>query len=150
MPEEIKEQITEVLETFDPTPVTTEEYSWVKIIHEWFPKDSEVQAMVQYAFDIWWMELVKLIECENWNWNPMLQSSVIKNWVREPSYGLCQIHKKYYPHIINDPNFWSDWKVQIDYCKQLMDNGTSFYGPTRKIKWQYCYNYVEDRFTFVE
>lgn len=122
----------------------------MKIVHDGFPKDSEVQNMVQYAYDIWGFDLVKLIECENALWQPFRQSEVINNWVREPSYGLCQIHKKYYPNIINDKSFWEDWKVQIDYCKQLQDNGTRFYGPERIIKGQKCYVYVEDRFTFTE
>lgn len=106
--------------------------------------------MVQYAYDVGWFDLVKLIECENGNRNPFLQSTVVKNWIREPSYWLCQIHKKYHPDIINDSNFWTDWKTQIDYCKEWKDKGWAFYWPTRMIKWQYCYVFVESRFTFVE
>ena len=106
--------------------------------------------MVQYAYDIGWFDLVKLIECENGGWKPFLQSYVVNNWIREQSYWLCQIHKKYYPHIINDSRFWEDWKVQIDYCNQVKKNGWVFYWPERIINWEKCYVYVEKRFTFTE
>lgn len=106
--------------------------------------------MVQYAYDIWGFDLVRLIECENGQWNSFQQSLVITNWIREPSYWLCQIHKKYHPEVINDSKFWEDWKVQIDYCKKGQDEWRPFYGPERIIKGQKCYVYVEDRFTFTE
>lgn len=106
--------------------------------------------MVQYAYDIGWFDLVKLIECENGGWNVRLQSYVMNNWVREPSYWLCQIHKKHHPDIINDSRFREDWKVQIDYCKELKDKWTPFYWPERLVNWKKCYVYVEDRFTFTE
>jgi hypothetical protein len=102
--------------------------------------------MVEYAYDIWWMDLVKLIECENGAWNSFRQSTVIRNWVREQSYWLCQIHKKYHPNIINDSRFREDWKVQIEYCKELIDGGTKFYGPDRIIDGEKCYEYSEKRF----
>lgn len=106
--------------------------------------------MVQYAYDIGWFDLVKLIECENGGRQPLLQSYVVTNWIREQSYWLCQIHKRYHPEVINDSRFWEDWKVQIDYCKQWQDEWRPFYWPTRIINWEKCYVYVEKRFTFTE
>ena len=106
--------------------------------------------MVQYAYNIWGFDLVKLIECENGTRDPFRQSGVISNWKREPSYWLCQIHKRHHPEVINDTNFWNDWKVQIQYCKQGQDEWRPFYWPTRIVNGNKCYIAVESRFTFTE
>lgn len=159
-PVEPNQKVTEVEQptgTKQPTELTKQEveeinkqYKWTKIIHNWFPYDSPVQDMVQYAYDIWGFDLVKLIECENGMRDPFRQSGVISNWKREPSYWLCQIHKNHHPEVINDTNFWNDWKVQIDYCKKGQDEWRPFYWPTRIVKGNKCYITVEDRFTFIE
>lgn len=117
-----------------------------KITHKWFSEDSIVQKYVQYAYELWWMDLVLLIECENWNWDIYKQSEVVKNGIREKSYGLCQINQIYYPEIVNNKLFRDDWKWQLDRCGELMKNGTVFYGRERIIKGQKCSNYVKDRF----
>lgn len=159
-PVEPNQKVTEIeqpTETKQPIELTKQEveeinkqYKWTKIIHNWFPYDSPVQDMVQYAYDIWGFDLVKLIECENGMRDPFRQSGVISNWKREPSYWLCQIHKNHHPEVINDANFWNDWKVQIDYCKKGQDEWRPFYWPTRIVKGKKCYIAVEDRFTFTE
>jgi len=113
----------------------------VRIIHEWFSWYDEKQKIVQYAYDIWWMDLVKLIECENWNWSPR---AVWDNW---KAYGLCQINTNY--HKL-DEWFFDDWKVQVEQCKRLREWWTKFYWPDRIIKGVKCSKYIESRFTFTE
>ena len=118
-----------------------------KITHKWFASDSPVQLFVQYAYEIWGMDLVTTIECENGTRNMYRQSDVIRNWKREESYGFCQIHRPDHTEIVDNPLFRSDWKWQLDRCKELLEWWTIFYGRnTRKIKWIACPKYVEDRF----
>lgn len=116
------------------------------IRHKGFADDSIVQQYVQYAYEEGWMDLVLLIECENWSWDMYKQSEVVKNGRREQSYGLCQIHRPDHPEIIDNKLFWDDYKWQLDRCNELMKNGTAFYGRERIIKGQKCSNYVKDRF----
>lgn len=118
-----------------------------KIIHKWFAEDSPVQLYVQYAYEIWGMDLVTTIECENGTWNMYRQSTVVKNWKREESYWFCQIHRPDHKEIVDNPLFRSDYKWQLDRCAELLKWGTTFYWKTtRKIKWIACPKYVESRF----
>lgn len=117
-----------------------------KITHKGFAKDSIVQQYVQYAYQIWGMDLVTLIDCENGTWSQYRQSEVVKNWKREKSFGFCQISQVYHPEIVNTDEFWNNWKWQLDRCKELMNWWTAFYGRDRKIKWVKCSKYVLDRF----
>ena len=116
------------------------------IKHKGFADDSIVQKYVQYAYDIGWMDLVLLMECENGNWNLYQQSTVVKNWKREDSWGLCQVHRPDHIEIVDNPLFRSDYKWQIDRCKELMESWTLFFWRDREINWQKCSNYVKDRF----
>ena len=117
-----------------------------KITHNGFAKDSIVQQYVQYAYQIWGMDLVTLIDCENGTWNMYRQSEVKKKKKREKSFWLCQISQVYHPEIVNTDEFWNSWKWQLDRCKELMNWGTAFYGRDRKIKWVRCSEYVKSRF----
>lgn len=123
-----------------------EKRTTTKITHKWFSKDSPVQLYVQYAYEIWWMDLVLLMECENGNWNMYQQSTVVKDWKREDSWWLCQVHRPDHEEIVNNPLFRSDYKWQIDRCKELMDWWTPFFWRDRKVKWMKCSDYVKPRF----
>jgi len=95
--------------------------------------------MVQYAYDVWGLDQVIKIECENWNRNPQAV------WDEWHAHGLCQMNDLY--HEIPDWYF-QDWKFQIDYCNQKRLWGTAFYWPDRIIKGtnQKCSSYVLKRF----
>lgn len=120
------------------------------IHHTGYSSGDQRQLMVQKAYEIWGIELVTLIECENWSWLPTKQSDVVKNWIREPSFWLCQISRKYHPEIVNDTRFWNDWEWQINKCEELRKWGTKFYAPQRKINWVECSKYVLDRFIITD
>lgn len=107
------------------------------IEHKWFSKDSPVQDYVEYAYLVWGMELVTLIECENWQWNPNRISKTNDYW-------LCGINPRW--HKL--PDNWSDPFTQIWYCNEKYRWWTKFYWPNRKIKWIPCKDYVKDRFYF--
>jgi hypothetical protein len=114
-----------------------EEKSKQIITHKWFAEDDEKQKYVQYAYDLWWIDLVKLIECENWNW------SLWAVWDGWKAFGLCQINVNY--HKLPQ-DYKTNWKVQVETCYEKWKWWTKFYWPSRIIKGQKCSNYVSNRF----
>lgn len=117
-------------------------YFWT-IHHSWFRDDDEKQKYVQYAYSLWGIEFVKLIECENGNWNPFIKS--LTN-----DYGICQLNYRYNKKFIESEDYKDVYK-QLDYCyNKFKYNPNLWYWPTRKIKWQLCKDYVSDRFTILE
>lgn len=148
--EEIEEEIR-VIEKVNEAMNEAENRATKKITHKGFAKDSIVQQYVQYAYEIWWMDLVTILECENWLRDMYRQSSVIRNWKREESYWFCQIHRPSQPDIVDNPLFRSDYKWQLDRCKEIRDRELNdwrirFNAEKRKIKWVLCPKYVESRF----
>lgn len=97
--------------------------------------------MVQKAFEVGWIPLVQLIECENWQWNPF---AVGDSW---HAFGLCQINDHY--HKIPQ-EYREDWWYQIELCNEKLKGWTKFYWPKRIINGQNCKDYIMDRFTFIE
>lgn len=85
---------------------------------------------LQYAFNIsdCDKDFIAQMLAENGNMDFNLQSYVVKDGIREESYGVCQIHKGYHPEIVNDPRF-SDQEWQIQKCLELYRNGTPMYAP---------------------
>jgi len=95
--------------------------------------------MVQKAFELGWIDLVVLIECENGKRDPF---AVGDSW---HAFWLCQINDHY--HKIPQ-EFWEDRWKQIEICNEKLKGWTKFYWLTRLVKGQYCKDYVLDRFTF--
>ena len=109
------------------------------ITHNWYATNSVVQDYVDYAYNVWGIGFVKLIECENGRWDP-------KRVSKTNDHGLCQLHYKYNKKFINSEDFKDPYK-QIDYCyEKYKTNPNLRYGPNRKIKWKKCSDYVNDRF----
>ena len=114
----------------------------VSIVHKWFSSDDERQKMVQYAYSLWWLDFVKLIECENGAWDPKKVSATHDHW-------LCQLNYSYNKKFINSTDFSDPYK-QIDYCyEKYKVNPKLRYWPSRKIKWKKCSDYVDDRFDII-
>lgn len=113
-----------------------EQVSTQHIHHTGFSSGDERQAMVQKAYDLWWMDFVTMIECESW-FNPKARGDSWK------SVWLCQMNSR--RHKIPQ-EYYDSWEYQIDYCYQKRKGWTKFYWPTRKIKGQLCKDYVLDRF----
>lgn len=107
------------------------------IHHSGFSDEDQRQAIIQYAYDLWWLDFVLMIECENWNW------SIKAKWDWWHAYGLCQMNDRW--HKIPQEYFTS-WEYQVEYCYKKWSTGTKFYGPDRKVKGQTCKNYVKNRF----
>ena len=135
VPKKVIKRETKV-EAFTQTswqPVT----NWKNITHLWFPLDDYRQPIVKKAYQIWWMDLVIQVECENWSWNPF---AVWDHW---HAFWLCQMNNNY--HTIPQ-EYSNDRWYQLEYCNQKRLWGTKFYGPSRIIKWQKCSSYVLSRF----
>ena len=94
--------------------------------------------MVQYAYKLWGMDFVTMIECENWNW------SIKAIGDGGHAFWLCQMNDLYHKDFPAD--YKEVWQVQVEYCYKKWSTGTKFYWPSRKIKGQTCSRYVLDRF----
>jgi len=107
------------------------------LIHKWFKRDDPKQKMVAYAYKLWWMDFVKLIECENWNRN------IKAVWDSWKAFWLCQMNTNY--HKL-PTEYKTNWVVQVEYCYKKRKSWTKFYWPSRIVKWVKCSTYVKDRF----
>jgi len=112
------------------------------IIHNWYASSSTIQNYVNYAYNVWGIDFVKLIECENGAWDPKKVSATHDHW-------LCQLNYSYNKKFINSTDFSDPYK-QIDYCyEKYKVNPKLRYWPSRKIKWKKCSDYVDDRFDII-
>lgn len=71
-------------------------------------------------------EFVELLDCENGAWDMMRQSDVYHGDVREDSWGLCQINRRWHAETVDDPRFFSDLDWQIGQCLELYRAGEKF------------------------
>lgn len=106
--------------------------------HNGFKSDDLKQKMVAYAYKLWGLDFVKLIECENGNW------SIDAVGDNGKAFWLCQMN-------INYHKLPADYKknrvVQVEFCYKKWKEWTPFYWPSRKMKnWQICSEYVKNRF----
>ncbi len=109
------------------------------IVHNWYASDSIIQDYINYAYDLWGIDFVKLIECENGRRDPKRVSET-------HDHGLCQLHYSYNKEFINSPDFKDPYK-QLDYCyEKYKTNPKLRYWPDRKIKGKKCSDYVSSRF----
>ena len=107
------------------------------IRHLWYSEDSYIQDVVEYAYMLWGIDFVTLLECENWR---RTLDWVWDNW---HAHWLCMVNDRWHK-IPSD--FYDHYKIQVDYCYNLYVNHTKFYGPNRNIHWVKCKDYVLSRF----
>ena len=77
------------------------------LIHKWFKRDDIKQKYVQYAYKLWGMDFVYMIECENGNRN---LNAVGDNG---RAFWLCQMNTRY--HKL-PADYKTNWVVQVEYC----------------------------------
>lgn len=111
------------------------------LLHVWFASDDYKQTLVQYAYKLWGMDFVYMIECENGNWDI---NAVWDSW---HAFWLCQMNDRYHKNFPED--YKTNWIVQVEYCYEKWKWWTKFYWPNRWVKGQRCYNYVKNRFSLV-
>lgn len=136
-----KESLNESSEKFsDEINEKIEQHKLQEIlVHKWYSYGDKMQDYVNYAYHLWWIEFVKLIECENGRRDP-------KRISKTNDRGLCQLNYKYNKKFINSPDFADPYR-QLDYCyEKYKVNPNLRYWPSRKIDGQKCSDYVSNRF----
>ena len=122
--------------------ISDTDFTWLRIVHEGYPKDSIVQNIVNYAYKLWGYDFMAVLECENGSYD---LKAIGDGW---HSFSLCQVNDRYHKDI--PAEYYTTWQVQVEYCYQKRKSWTVFYWPSRIIKWKKCSEYVKDRFTFIE
>ena len=112
-----------------------------RIMHSGFSPDDPRQKMVAEAYDLWGLDFVSLIECENGLWNPKAI------WDGGMSFWLCQLNIRRHGEPLEEER--NDRTYQLSVCYRKWKWGTKFYGPQRLIWGKRCWKVVKDRFYFL-
>ena len=112
-----------------------------RIMHSGFSTDDPRQRMVAEAYDLWDLEFVSLIECENGLRNPKAI------WDGGKSFWLCQLNiRRHWEPLEEERN---DRTYQLSVCYRKRKWGTKFYGPQRLIGGKRCWEVTKKRFYFL-
>ena len=112
-----------------------------RIMHSGFSPDDPRQRMVAEAYDLWGLEFVSLIECENGLWNPKAV------WDGGLSFWLCQLNIRRHGELLEEERNKREYQLSVCYSKRKA--GTKFYGPQRKIRGKSCSEVAKKRFYFL-
>lgn len=112
-----------------------------RIMHSGFSTDDPRQRMVAEAYDLWGLDFVSLIECENGLRNPKAI------WDGGMSFWLCQLNIRRHGEPLEEER--NDRTYQLSVCYQKRKTGTKFYWPQRLIWGNRCWKVVKDRFYFL-
>ena len=112
-----------------------------RIMHSGFSTDDPRQRMVAEAYDLWGLEFVSLIECENGSRDPTARG----DWGK--AYGLCQLNTRRHKEPLAPER--KDWRNQLSICYSKRKAGTKFYWPQRRIWGGRCWEVVRKRFYFL-
>lgn len=111
------------------------------IWHSGFLSGDYRQEIVQEAYDLWGIDFVSLIECENGNRDPKA------TWDYGKSHWLCMLNTRWHKEPLSPS--WNDWRNQISVCFEKWKSGTKFYWPQRLIWGKRCWEVVKTRFYFM-
>ncbi len=105
-----------------------------------FDIDSNATKIINYAYKIsnWDMDFILTLKAENWAFDMYKQSNVVKNWIKEDSRGLCQLHRKRHKEV-DTKEFWESRQYQIELCYKKYSWWTKFY-------WYYVREKYRDQF----
>lgn len=112
----------------------------LSIWHAGFSTGDSRQEIVQEAYDLWGMDFVSLIECENGNRDPKAL------WDYGKSHWLCMLNTRWHKEPLSPS--WNDWRNQIFVCFEKWKSGTKFYWPQRLIWGKRCGEVAKKRFYF--
>lgn len=113
-----------------------------RIMHSGFSPDDPRQRMVAEAYDLWGLDFVSLIECENGLWNPKAV------WDGGKSFWLCQLNIRRHGEPLEEER--NDRTYQLSICYQKWKAGTKFYWPQRLIWGKRCSEVAKKRFMVAE
>lgn len=112
-----------------------------RIMHSGFSIDDPRQRMVAEAYDLWGLEFVSLIECENGLRNPKAI------WDGGMSFWLCQLNIRRHGEPLEEER--NDRTYQLSVCYQKRKGWTKFYWPQRLIWGKRCSEVAKKRFYFL-
>jgi hypothetical protein len=136
------------VESWGDKPVEETDKGWNKfilrtdnkvVLVKWFPEDSMATKIATYAYKVsnWDMDFLMTLKAENWWFDMYKQSNVIdKNWVREDSWGLCQLHRRWHKDIVDAREFWESYEYQVEQCWNKYSWWTKFYGYNVRLKFK--------------
>ena len=113
-----------------------------RIMHSGFSPDDPRQRMVAEAYDLWGLEFVSLIECENGLRNPKAV------WDGGLSFWLCQLNTRRHGEPLEEER--NDRTYQLSVCYSKWKAGTKFYWPQRLIWGKRCSEVAKKRFMVAE
>lgn len=92
---------------------------------------SAQQFMINYSWGVSHgdEQFIAMIEAES-QWQPYIWEAGQED-KKAHGYGLCQIDDRYWPEIVADPKFQSNWAYQVHVCWKLWKKGVRFYGHNR-------------------
>ena len=125
-----------VLKSWEMLTVEDELSIW----HAGFSTGDSRQEIVQEAYDLWGIDFVSLIECENGNRDPKA------TWDYGKSHWLCMLNTRWHKEPLSPS--WNDWHNQLSICYSKWKWGTKFYWPQRLIWGKRCEEVVKKRFYF--
>lgn len=111
------------------------------IWHSGFLSGDYRQEIVQEAYDLWGIDFVSLIECENGNRDPKA------TWDYGKSHWLCMLNTRWHKEPLSPS--WNDWRNQISVCFEKWKWGAKFYWPQRLIWGKRCSEVAKKRFYFL-
>ena len=123
-----------VLKSWEMLAVEDELSIW----HAGFSTGDSRQEIVQEAYDLWGIDFVALIECENGNRDPKA------TWDYGKSHWLCMLNTRWHKEPLSPS--WNDWRNQISVCFEKWKGGTKFYWPSRLIWGKRCSEVAKNRF----
>ena len=109
-----------------------------RIMHSGFSPDDPRQRMVAEAYDLWGLDFVSLIECENGLRNPKAV------WDGGKSFWLCQLNIRRHGEPLEEER--NDRTYQLSICYSKRKWGTKFYWPQRLIRGKSCSEVAKERF----
>lgn len=112
----------------------------LSIWHAGFSTGDSRQEIVQEAYDLWGIDFVVLIECENGNRDPKA------TWDYGKSHWLCMLNTRWHKEPLSPS--WNDWHNQLSICYTKWKRGTKFYWPQRLIWGKRCSEVAKKRFYF--
>lgn len=110
----------------------------LSIWHAGFSTGDSRQEIVQEAYDLWGIDFVALIECENGNRDPKA------TWDYGKSHWLCMLNTRWHKEPLSPS--WNDWRNQISVCFEKWKGGTKFYWSSRLIWGKRCSEVAKNRF----
>ena len=112
----------------------------LSIWHAGFSTGDSRQEIVQEAYDLWGIDFVALIGCENGNRDPKA------TWDYGKSHWLCMLNTRWHKEPFSPS--WNDWHNQLIVCFEKWKWGTKFYWPSRLIWGKRCSELAKKRFYF--